>query len=141
MAEVKLVLDGVRMAELLRSPTGPVGRMLIERGERVKVAARAKAPVKSGCLQSSIVKRFEDLGDRIAVRVVADTTPCSPERKSYALFVEEGTKPHVIRGNPTLAFNWPGGPDGPGMYFFSSVNHPGTKGVHFMRDALPMAVV
>ena len=128
------------MAELLHSPAGPVGRHVITRGEIVKQAARAKAPRKSGCLQGSIVKRIEERPEGIAVRVVADTTPCSPKRESYALYVEEGTRPHVIQGNPTLAFFWPSGPDGPGMYFFGSVNHPGTRGVHFLKDALPLAI-
>ena len=105
---VKLVVDGARMAELLRSPTGPVGKHLIARREIVRRAAKAKAPVKSGCLRDSIVKRIEERPEGIAVRIVADTTSCSPKRKSYALFVHNGTKPHVIQGNPLLAFNWPG---------------------------------
>ena len=141
MAAIKLVVDGARMAELLRSPSGPVYRMLFARGEVVRQAAKAKAPVKSGCLRDSIVKRMEERAEGLACRVVADTTPCSPKRTSYALFVEEGTRPHTIQGNPTLSFFWPTGPDGPGLYHFASVNHPGTKGIHFMRDALPLAAV
>jgi hypothetical protein len=141
VATVKLVVDGARMAELLRSPTGPVGRHLIGRAEIVKQAARAKAPKKTGCLASSIVKRVEEnpaTGFRI--RIVADTTPCSPERKSYSLYVHEGTRPHTIMAKgKTLAFYWAHGPTGPGMYYFQSVNHPGTKPVPFLRDALPLA--
>ena len=144
MAEVKLVVDGARMAELLRGPSGPVFRHLAERATVVQMAARAKAPRRTGCLQASIVKRVEENPiSGFAIRIVADTRPCSPKRISYALFVEEGTKPHEIKakGDGVLAFHWDHGPNGPGLYFFKSVQHPGTKGVHFMRDALPLAVV
>jgi hypothetical protein len=129
------------MAEVLRGPAGPVTRHIQERAFIVREAARAKAPVKSGCLRSSIVVRYEDHVGGVAARIVADTTACSPDRKSYALFVHNGTKPHVIQGNPTLAFFWPNGPDGAGMYYFGSVNHPGTKANPFLADALPLAVV
>ena len=42
-------------------------------------------------------------------------------------FITEGTRPHIIRGNPILAFHWERGPEGPGKYFFHYVNHPGTE--------------
>lgn len=50
-------------------------------------------------------------------------------------YLEEGTAPHQILGNPILAFDWENGPSGPGTYFFRSVNHPGFEGIHYMRDA------
>jgi hypothetical protein len=140
VAQLRIHIDGAAVAELMRSPAGPPGRYLIERAEVVRQAARAKAPVRDGCLRSSIVKRLEVRPEGLAVRIIADTTPCSPTRKSYALFVEEDTKPHIIEGNPTLAFQWDHGPSGAGLYFFASVSHPGTRGKHFMRDALPLAV-
>jgi hypothetical protein len=125
------------MAELLRSPTGPVGLHMIGRAEVVKQAARAKANRRSGCMAESIVKRFtEDAEHGFAITINCDTTSCSPQRKSYALYVHEGTKPHVIEGNPLLAFTWHGE-----QVFFASVNHPGYKGNPFLRDALPLAVV
>ena len=140
MSNVKIVLDGARMAELLHSPTGPFGRWMIERGELVKQAARKQAPIKTGCLRGSIVKRVEETPQGIAIRIVSDTSPCSPSRKSYSLYVHEGTKPHTIMGNPTLAFFWPSGPNGPRMYFFRSVQHPGTKPNRFLTDNLPIFV-
>lgn len=135
MADVKLVIDGARMAELLRSPTGPVGRHLLERGEIVRQAARAKAPRRTGCLQDSIVKRLEENPETgFLVRVLSDTTPCSPSRTAYSFYVHEGTQPHVIQGNPLLSFIWHGE-----RVFFRSVNHPGYAGNPFLRDALPLA--
>jgi hypothetical protein len=143
MADVKMVWDGARMAELLRSPTGPVGRHLIARGEIVKQAARAKAPRKTGCLQESIVKRVEENpATGFVIRIVSDTTSCSPTRTSYSLFVHEGTEPHVIEPKgKVLSFYWDRGPDGPGQYFFAGpVQHPGTRPNPFLRDTLPLAV-
>ena len=143
LADVKIVWDGARMAQLLRSPTGPVGVHLIGRAEIVKQAAKAKAPRRTGCLQESIVKRVEENpATGFLIRIVSDTTPCSPKRESYSLYVHEGTKEHVIEskdGKP-LAFFWANGPDGAGMYFFSRVNHPGTRAQPFLADALPLAV-
>ncbi len=45
------------------------------------------------------------------------------------LFIRGGTKPHKIaaKGGGVLAFLWASGPQGPGLHFFKSVNHPGTK--------------
>jgi hypothetical protein len=56
----------------------------------------------------------------------------------YAVFVHEGTKPHIIapKDGGTLAFLWPA--MGPGMFFFKSVNHPGTKANKFLSDNLPL---
>lgn len=136
-----LVIDGAEMARMLRSPTGPVGRHLIERATVFQKAARDQASRKSGCLQDSMVKRVESHDGEIAVRVIADTTPCSPTRTSYSLYVHEGTAPHVIMAHDPskpLAFFWANGPDGPGMYFFTQVNHPGTAPNRFFTDNLPL---
>jgi hypothetical protein len=139
----KLVLDGAAMADLLRSPSGPVGLHLMERSTVVQFAAKEKAGRKKGCLSDSIVKRWEASDDPIVlmrVRIVADTTPCSENRESYALFVEEDTPPHEIaaKNASTLAFDWPAGPTG-GMFFGVSVHHPGTTGKHYLKDSLPLA--
>jgi hypothetical protein len=147
MSQVKLVLDGARMAQLLRSPQGPVIRLLLERGELFKAAARRQARgrygtsgTRTGCLERSIVKRIEDAPGGVGLRVFSDTRPCSPNRRAYGLYVHEGTKPHTIEGNPTLAFRWDKGPEGPGMYFFRSVKHPGTKPNRFFTDNMGIFV-
>lgn len=133
-----VILDGVKMAELLRSPNGVVGRHLIERATFFQGAARASAPVRSGCLRDTIVKRPIALTDgELEIMVVANSAPCSPTRESYSLMVHDGTDPHVIQAKSggVLAFNWPGGPTG-GMFFARSVNHPGTKAQPFLRENL-----
>lgn len=133
---VKLITDGGKLAALLRGPGGPVFRHLSERATIVQAAARMKAPRRTGCLQDSIVKRVNfGTPEGFEIRIVCDTTPCSPTRTSYAYFVHQGTQPHPIYGNPVLAFEWNGE-----MVFFRSVMHPGSRPQPFLREALPLAV-
>jgi hypothetical protein len=136
---VKLVLDGAAMQDLLRSPAGPVGRHMIERGELVKQGARANAPRKSSCLQETIVKRVEENPETgFLIRIVSDTSPCSPDRRSYSLDVHEGTRPHIIlpKQAKVLAFEMGGE-----LIFATAVRHPGTRAQPFLRDALPLAAI
>lgn len=139
-----LILDGAAVAEMLRSPAGPVGRHLMTRATLFQNAARAQlAPHrKSGCLEDTIVKRFEELGGELVIRVISDTSPCSPTRESYSLMVHDGTEPHPIlprQAGGVLAFPWPAGPTG-GMFFTRSVEHPGTAPIPFFADNLPLIV-
>lgn len=133
--EFKIVWDGAAMAELLRSPAGPIGRDMIIRSTRVQTRARQIiAPHRrSGCLDGSIVKRAETLDGELAIRIQSDTTSCSESRTSYGLFVHNGTDPHDIPG----AFGIPA-PFGIGGQFGGHF-HPGTKPIPFLRDALPAA--
>jgi hypothetical protein len=137
MAPIKIIWDGAAFEKIMHSPAGPLARHVMERATIVKAAARAKAPRRTGCLQGSIVVRYEDRASGFSARIVSDTTPCSPERKSYSLYVEEGTRPHIIEAKnaEALSFIWHGE-----RVFFKSINHPGTKAVHFMRDSLPLAL-
>jgi hypothetical protein len=60
-----------------------------------------------------------------SVRVSADV--------SYATYVENGTRPHVIRPRRRKALKFKVG----GRTVFATVvHHPGTKGVHFMARAV-----
>lgn len=132
--DFKLIWDGAVMADMLHSPAGPVGRMLIERMTRVQTRAKAIiAPHrKSGCLEDSIVKRAgERWNGELAIRLQSDTTSCSPARQSYSLAVHEGTAPHDIPG----AWGIPA-PFGIGGRFDGKF-HPGTAPIPFLRDALP----
>lgn len=130
MSDVKLIIDGAKLAELLRSPSGPVGVYLIERATVVQQAAKQQAPRVTGCLEDSIVKRFEETPEGLAVRIVSDTTPCSPSRTGYSLYVHEGTGPHNIPG----AFGIPA-PFGVGGRF-GGMFHPGNRPNRFLADNL-----
>lgn len=47
----------------------------------------------------------------------------------YASFVDQGTRPHVIEGNPLLSFSWGGQ-----QVIVHSVQHPGTAATNFFSD-------
>ena len=73
------------------------------------------APTDEGTMRDSIIVSTSGLTVTVAVPV------------EYASFTNADTEPHLIEGNPILAFLWPA--RGPGTFFFGSVNHPGTQGV------------
>lgn len=58
----------------------------------------------------------------------------SPEK--YSVFVENGTRPHIIEATNAKALRWVSG----GFTFFAKfVRHPGTKGFFFMSQAYAKA--
>lgn len=103
-----------------------------KRAERVLKFARSEAPHgKTGDLRNSLnVSQSRDIRGRYSTGYdVAADTP-------YALYVHEGTRPHVIEGNPLLGFFWPK----VGQFVvFPRVNHPGTKPNRFLTRALRRA--
>lgn len=117
------------MENLLHGPDGAIGRFLFTRAEYVKRAAVIQCNKRTGKLSQSILKRpVISSGDTLSVTVGA--------YQPYAIYVHEGTKPHIIRARNAnvLAFYWPA--KGTGMFFFKSVNHPGYKGNKFLTDNL-----
>jgi hypothetical protein len=106
-----------------------VNRLAARDAARVarEVEARAKqlAQVQTGRLRSSIHAEPKFTFRGPTVRVSADV--------NYATFVENGTKPHVIRPRNKKALKFKMG----GRTVFAAVvNHPGTKAVHFMAKAV-----
>jgi hypothetical protein len=83
---------------------------------------RSKAPVKTGELLTSGYGPILDVGgnDGIYAAKVGFDAP-------QADYTDLGTQPHLIVPSTQrrLRFFWPGGPEGPGYYSFSHVNHPG----------------
>lgn len=85
----------------------------------------AAAPVKTGTLRASIhIESIVESGDTVEA-----TNATGGESSAYALFVHEGTGPHVIRGNPWLAIPGLGHP-------VREVHHPGTHANRYMGDPL-----
>lgn len=125
-----LTIDNAALDRLLKSPGGPVVRDLIRRVDRFQVAARHSAPRKTGCLEASILKRLLPGG---GILVISDTSPCSPDHKSYSLFVHEGTAPHVITPKKAKVLSFV--IDGERV-FTMEVNHPGTAPRRFLTDNL-----
>jgi len=102
-----LLAQAASMVETTMKELAPVGKS--EKGSRGG----------KGALQKSISKTIMASEAKIGPNV------------NYAIFVEKGTKPHVIVGNPILSFIWKGK-----RAFFRSVNHPGTEAQPFVEPAL-----
>ena len=99
---------------------GPAIDDLMEHlAEQVEADAKIFAPTDTGALAASIRHEVNDG----VFRVGSDL--------EYALYVEEGTRPHVIRPRNAKALFWPGA-DHP----YGLVNHPGTPAEPFLRPAL-----
>lgn len=134
-------IDPVKLADFMRSSTGPVIRDMLERGERVKRRAQELVGVydppdaysaanrqrRPGTLRDSIVKRVADVGGQPAVIVGSDDP--------IALLHHEGTQPHPIeaRQAPMLVFYWP---KAGRVVSFRRVNHPGTQPNRYLTNAL-----
>lgn len=96
-------------------------------------ALRFYAPVKSG-------KFVRGLGYRTDERPGGTTATfyaSGPHAFLLPIFVH-GSKPHpiVARHAQALRFFWERGPQGPGIYYFRSVQHPGTDPIPFISQAL-----
>ena len=115
------------MEYLLRSPNGPIGRNLAQRGLRVLAGAKAQVGVRTGALRASLhMRHFNDTRGQY-VRV-GSTLP-------YAYAHHEGTSPHVIkRKRRMLKFQTKGQ-----TVFAHVVNHPGTKPNRYLTDNLRSA--
>jgi hypothetical protein len=76
------------------------------------------APVDTSFLRNSI--SYEIVGDKVRIMM--------PE---YALFLEYGTAPHIIKPVNAKALHWKGGG---GDVFAKEVHHPGTSAQPFIRN-------
>jgi HK97 gp10 family phage protein len=86
--------------------------------------AKRYCPERTGALQDSIEHHLED-GDLIVSASGGD------DGRTYAAYVELGTRPHEIRPVHARALFWEGA-----MHPVRKVDHPGTRPQPFLRPAL-----
>jgi hypothetical protein len=86
--------------------------------------AKRYCPERTGALKDSIEHHLED-GDLIV------SATGGADGKTYAAYVELGTKPHVILPKEKKALFWEGAEHPVGK-----VNHPGSRPQAFLRPAL-----
>jgi hypothetical protein len=113
-------------AELNRTLTNASRTELREAGRQVVNRAKVLAPVRTGRLRSSIradQPRFFSL--RGSLTVGSDL--------EYAAAVNDGSRPHKITAKNAKALRFVVGGR---VVYVKSVNHPGTKGLHFLDRAL-----
>lgn len=98
---------------------------VINSTRRVLNAVTVNTPVDTGRLRAGNQMRIRVNGLRVRGEVFNNT--------KYALAVEQGTEPHIIRPKKkkALAFQMGGR-----TVIVKSVRHPGTVGSHFMAHAL-----
>lgn len=99
-----------------------IARYLRQVAEAITADAKAGCPRDTGRLAESI--DFEMSGDGRTARIGTNV--------DYALSVEYGSRPHIIRGHPYLAFEGANG----GRVVRREVHHPGTPEQAFLRPAL-----
>lgn len=117
----------IGLAAILAPGRQAVERATIQSGEHLVGAQMAAAPVKTGTLRASIhIDSVEAGGDSCTV-----ITSTGGESSAYAIFVHEGTGPHVIEPKAAKALSWPGA-DHP----VKVVHHPGTRPDPYMTNPL-----
>ena len=94
-----------------------ISNELDDTAHKVERQAKELVPIDTGALRSSI----STSGGGLDYSITASTP--------YAKYIEDGTRPHVITGNPYL--RWDGQINGP----VKSVNHPGNRAYKYMETA------
>lgn len=131
-------MDPAKLAELLRGPSGPVMRRMIEDGEYVKDRARVYCRVYKPVPGPQRKRRPGTLRDSIVKRIRPGAYVEVGSEDPIARIEEEGSHPHEIapRSSPRLVF-WSGKA---GRVVFMprgrSVSHPGTTGSRYLSRAL-----
>ena len=102
--------------------------LMREEGRRFIGFAKEEAPGRSGEFKQSI--GFRSFADAQGVGFRAYMA------EPLGTFIQEGTRPHqIVAHGKALRFFWPDGPQGPGIYFFKWINHPGTSANPFIARA------
>lgn len=121
MARVRLDRPG-----LTRTIQGEARRALRQRAPQVLNRARILAPVDTGRLRSSGKIEYSGFfGFRPKAVVRFDV--------NYAEFVNDGTRPHIIRPKNAKALRFRVGGQ---VVYARVVHHPGTRGTRFLDRAL-----
>jgi hypothetical protein len=111
---------------------GGVERDLDNRSRRVLAAARTLVRVRTGTLLTSI-RREEGIG---TLGRYIDIVAGVPGLTDYLGYEHDGTVPHIIRPRRRTALRFIAGGQ---VVFAMKVNHPGTRGSHFLTRALAAA--
>jgi hypothetical protein len=115
--------------------------LIADETERLQRIAKEEAPKDTGIFADGIYSEVNQ-------RITGDLSAEIGVRGKHAFLLDYiigGTKPHQIpkggsaaqmaKGHP-LSFYWENGPNGPGLYHFWSVQHPGTRPNPFHQRAL-----
>jgi hypothetical protein len=132
---VSIVISGAAMDSILRSPSGPAVRDMMQQAAKRQVRlGHVHGGGGHGNLRDSIVKRLQTStgGTGMPVVVVGSSHP-------IALIHHEGTRAHMIRPSRRKALRWPGATQS-GWVFAKYVHHPGTRPNRYLTDNIPLAM-
>lgn len=115
MFKIEVDTSGLNLA--IGAINKAVANELDDTAHKVERQAKELVPIDTGALRSSI----STSGGGLDYSITASTP--------YAKYIEDGTRPHVITGNPYLV--WDGQINGP----VKSVNHPGNRAYKYMETA------
>lgn len=114
----------VGLAALQARAMGALAEGVTNAAHDLEARAKDATPVDTGTLRASIHTE----GPQVGGMSVTAKVQTGGESSGYAIFVHEGTGPHVIRAHgKALAF------DG---HFAKSVNHPGTPAFKYLEGPL-----
>ncbi|MGI8425602.1 MAG: hypothetical protein ACR2M4_03195 [Actinomycetota bacterium] len=129
MAVRSIKINDAQLAKITKDPNGPIGRYVgglagkITREAKIVASQRVKS--RTGRYHGSFrTTGVAQTGGGFRVKSYNDAR--------HAAVLERGAPPHIIRGNPLLAFVWENAPatvriGKDGKVRFKSVNHPGFK--------------
>lgn len=130
MPNVTFVPNLAGQAELLHSPSGPVGRHMIKLGNRLERLAKRDVGVKSGALRASI-------GSHMTLEATGLVMYVGSSNR-VALMHHEGTRPHIILPRTARALRF----ESHGKIIYAKkVNHPGTKANPYLSANLARVVL
>lgn len=110
---------------------GPVGRSTTRLAKETVFRQKALANKRSGAMAAGMHYKTGKWSRGIEF-LAGSPVP-------YTLFVDQGTKPHVIKAKnaPYLVFFWP---KVGRVVHFKSVNHPGNRAYKFLMNGLERAM-
>ncbi len=126
MARIKVTFTPNRRGVREAGRSESMYRELERRGQRVIDRAQLTAPEKSGDYKRAFRMTRTRVRGLAAVQVIND----DPK----AVWIEHGTRPHVIEAKDAGALFWEGA-----RHPVRRVNHPGTPAMHVLRNALRAA--
>lgn len=130
MEVVAVEIDDAVLEEF-KGWTGPVGRSVERLAKESVFRIRGLANKKTGAMIAGMHYKKGKWARGIQFDAGSDV--------SHTLFMDQGTKPHVIaaKNAPVLTFFWP---KVGRVVHFKSVHHPGTKPYKFLERGLEAAL-
>lgn len=129
-ADVKVVIDHAAL-DHFKGWNGPLGRSVNRLAMETAWRARVLGNKRTGRMVANIEVQKGHWSKGIEFKVGTDVP--------YALYVNEGTKPHEIKAKnaPFLVFFWPKVGH---VVYFKRVWHPGTRPYKFLERSLEAAM-